>query len=539
VTRTRTETTNTIATMNSRELFSRRSFLKRATGTAFGASVFNTLLDLRLINNAMAGVNVSDYKALVCVFLDGGNDCNNMIIPAPADPRYAGYKSIRGPRLALWEDQAAAAARPLIDGAANPNNYWGVPLSTALTGSDAYAVHNSMAVGVSNTVPHSSVKSLFDTGKLSFVSNLGVLAYPVTKAQVNSKSAKLPPQLFSHNDQVTQWQTGVPDAISRTGWGGRTMDKMREELARLGIPPGSISMSVSLSGSNTWEVGDTVNQFQVSTSGAVSFTNYTGARKTIIDQVLRDATASAGGDATLSGERTNLHLRDFQKVNERAIFNGAALSQALTRLTAGQPDAAVGTQIDQSFGIVTGGTTFNNLSSLEQQLHTVARIISQRGFLGMQRQIFFVKMGGHDTHGDQPVAHAGLVSTASRAMGRFYDAMVALGVANKVTQFTASDFGRTFKSNGLGSDHAWGSHHMVCGGAVSGGRIFGTFPVLSLNGPDDYDSGSGATGRWIPKLSIDEYCATLARWFGLGEAELDAVFPNLHRFSSRNLGFMA
>jgi uncharacterized protein (DUF1501 family) len=383
-----------------------------------------------------------------------------------------------------------------------------------------------------------AVQNLWDTGKLAFVSNVGVLAQPVTRAQVIARSAKLPPQLFSHNDQVTQWQTGVPDAISRTGWGGRTMDKMREELARLGVPPGSISMSVSTAGSNTWEVGDTVNQFQVSTSGAVSFTNYTGSRRTLIDQVLRDA--ATGGDATLASQRLNLHLRDFQKVNERAIFNGAALSEALTRLTTGNPDATAGTAIDTAFGIgaAGGGGTFAQLSNLEQQLHMVARIIAERSFLGMQRQIFFVRMGGHDTHGDQPVAHAGLVSTTSRAMGRFYDAMAALSISEKVTQFTASDFGRTFKSNGLGSDHAWGSHHMVCGGAVQGGRLYGTYPTLQLDGPDDYDRGSGATGRWIPTLSIDEYCATLARWFGLGESELDTVFPNLNRFATRNLGFM-
>ncbi len=513
--------------MTSRELLSRRSFLRHAGGTVLGASACNALLDLRLINNAVAAVNVSDYKALVCVFLDGGNDSNNTLIPAPADPRYADYKSIRGPRLALWEDQAAAAARPLIDGNANPNNYWAIPLSNANTGSDSYAVHNFMP----------AVQSLWDSGKLAFVANVGVLAHPVVKSQVIAKTAKLPPQLFSHNDQVSQWQTGVPDQISRTGWGGRTMDKIREELALQGIPPGSISMSISAAGSNTWEVGDTVNQFQISTNGAVSFTNYSGNRRTLIDQILRDV--SAGGDSQLSQERANLHLKDFQKVNERAIYNGAALSQALARLTAGNPDASLGTAIDTAFGVGVNGGTFNGLSSLEQQLHITARIIAERSFLGMQRQIFFVRIGGHDTHGDQPVSHAGLVGTTSRAVGRFYDAMVALGIPDKVTQFTASDFGRTFKSNGLGSDHAWGSHHMVCGGAVNGGRLYGTLPTLQLDGPDDYDRGSGATGRWIPTLSIDEYCATLARWFGLGEAELDAVFPNLDRFSTRNLGFMS
>jgi uncharacterized protein (DUF1501 family) len=514
--------------MTSRELLSRRSFLNRAAGTAFGASVFNTLFDLRLINNAMAAVDVGDYKALVCVFMSGGNDGANMLIPAPADARYANYKTVRGPRLALWEDQAAATAGSAIqvNGANNPNIYYGIPLNTANTPGAAYAVHDRMP----------AVQNLFNTGKLAFIANVGTLVEPITKATYAAKTAKRPPQLESHNDQVTQWQTGVPDAISRTGWGGRSMDKMREELARLGIPPGSISMSVSLGGNNTWEVGDVVNQFQVSTNGAVSFTNYTGSRRTIMEKVLRDSVA--GGDSTLTAERQNLHLQDFQKVNERSLFNSASLAEALTRLTAGNTDAAAGAAIDTAFGIGTGGVTYANLSDLERQLHTVARIIAERSFLGMRRQIFFVQIGGFDTHGDQPVSHAGLLSTVSRAMGKFYDASVALGVPEKVTQFTAADFGRTFKSNGLGTDHAWGNHHMICGGAVNGGRLYGALPELVIGGANDY-SGNNGNGRWIPTLSTDEYGATLARWFGLGDAELDTVFPNLSRFPSRNLGFMA
>jgi uncharacterized protein (DUF1501 family) len=255
-----------------------------------------------------------------------------------------------------------------------------------------------------------------------------------------------------------------------------------------------------------------------------------------MNQILRDV--SNGGDAALNAQRTNLHLKDFQKVNERSIFNSASLATALGRVAPGGADASFGADIDGAFGIG-GSVTYNNLNGLEQQLHSVARIIAERNFLGMRRQIFFVQLGGHDTHGDQPVSHANLVSSTSNAMKKFYDATAALSVASKVTSFTASDFGRTFKSNGLGSDHAWASHHMVCGGAVQGGRIFGTFPTLQLGGPSDYDNGSSATGRWIPSLSADEYSATLARWFGLDESALDAVFPNLNRFATRNVGFMA
>ncbi len=509
--------------MTSRELLNRRNFLRRASGLLAGGTVANTLLDLRLINNAMATINVADYKALVCVFLAGGNDTNNMLLPAPTDPRYASYKATRGERLALWEDAAAAAARPTINGATNPNSYYARPLSNALTTGD-YAVHSGMP----------AVQTLFNTGKLAFVTNTGVQVEPANKSQIQAKSRKLPPQLFSHNDQVTQWQTSVPDVITKVGWGGGTSDRMRTELANQGIPLGSISMSVSLAGSNTWEVGNTVNQFQVSTSGAVSLQLYS-TRQAVIDSILRDPTA--GGSSALNTARTNLHERDFQKVNERAIYNGASLATALTRLTTGQPDAASGTTIDTQFGIG-GAVTYNSLNDLEKQLHTVARIIAERSFLGMRRQIFFVQLGGHDTHGDQPLAHNNLLATTSAALGKFYNATNALSVANKVTAFTASDFSRTFKSNGLGSDHAWGSHHMVCGGAVNGGRLYGTYPTLALNGPDDYDTGTSATGRWIPTQSVDEYSATLARWFGLDTAALNAVFPNLSRFPSSNLGFL-
>ena len=505
--------------MTSREIFSRRSFLRSAAGYSLGISATNALFDLRLLNNAVAATNVSDYKALVCLFLNGGNDASNMLIPWDSE-RYTNYRNIRGPRLALWRDAAEAATRET----GNPNAYYGVPL-TGVSDS-GYAVHNAM----------SGVQNLYNTNKLAFLPGVGTLVEPMTRAQYRAGTRRKPPQLFSHNDQVTEWMTSVPDQISRTGWGGRTIDRMKEELIRMNIPAGSISMSVSTSGSNIWEVGDVVNQFQVGTNGAVSFSNYIGSRKTLMDKILRDT--SSGGDALLESERTNLTLRDFRNINERALLNGASLSTALTRLTTGGINATTGTAINTAFGIPSPLAAYGNLPNIEQQLHTIARIIAERTYLGMKRQIFFCSIGGFDTHGDQPVAHNNLMASVSRAMAKFYAATQSLGIPEKVTTFSISDFGRTFKSNGLGTDHAWSNHHMIAGGAVNGGRVYGTFPNQTLGGPDDTDSGSGATGRFLPTTSTDEYGATLARWFGLGEAELDIVFPNLHRFASRNLGFM-
>ncbi len=497
--------------MTSREMFSRRDFLRRASGLALGAGAANAIFDLRLVNSALAQTPgaYSGYKALVCIFLSGGNDGNNLVIPYDSE-EYANYATIRGPRLALWKDQAS------VPGAGNPNVYYGLPLATTRTGGEMTAVHSSMP----------EIKTLFDANKLAFVRNVGVLTEPISRTEYRAGTKKKPPQLFSHNDQVSQWQTSIPDQISRTGWGGRTMDQVRADLARQNISTGKISMSVSLAGSNTWEVGDHVNQFQVSTSGIVSLTNYTGARKALIDKILRDP--SQGGDATLNAERENLSLLDFRDVNERALYNGASLSTAL----AGLPAAATS-------AINTAFATAGN-SGLAQQLKMVARIIAARGTLNMTRQIFFCSAGGYDTHGDQPVAHANLLAALSKSMKALHDATAApeLDVADKVTSFTAADFGRTCKSNGLGSDHAWGNHHMVCGGAVQGGKHYGSFPVFQLGGPSDTDNGN-PTGRWIPTTSVDEYSATLSRWFGVSESALDVIFPNLRRFPSRDLGFMS
>ena len=499
--------------MNTRDFISRRSFFQQATGLALGTGAANAILDLRLINSALAqsGGSYPDYKALVCVFLSGGNDGNNMVIPFDTD-RYASYAGVRGNSLALFRDAASAAAS-----GTNGNNYYGRALSTALTGGEEAAVHSSMP----------EMQTLFNAGKAAFIRNVGVLAEPLTRAEYRAGSKKRPSQLFSHNDQVTQWQTSIPDAISRTGWGGRMLDRVRLDLAQQNISPGQVSMSISIAGSNTWEVGEIVNQFKISTSGASTFRGYTGARKTLIDQLLREP--SQGGDATLNAARGNFGIVDFRNVNERSLLNGAALTTGLASLPAATTTA------------ITNAFTQANNSGLAQQLKMIARIIAARNSMGLRRQIFFCSIGGFDTHGLQPQAHANLMADVSRSIKAFYDATAApeVNVANKVTTFTAADFGRTFKSNGLGTDHAWGNNHIVAGGAVKGGHLYGSFPTFQLGGPSDTDSGAAsATGRWIPTTSVDEYSASLARWFGVPESSLDTIFPNLGRFPTRGLPFM-
>lgn len=501
--------------MTSADLINRRTFLRNASGLALGAGAANALFDLRLMQTALAqsGGSYPDYKALICVFLSGGNDGNNLVIPFDTD-RFNSYATVRGPGLALFRDAAAAAAS-----GTNGNTYFGLPLSTARTGGEEAAVHSSMA----------DMQTLFNLGKVAFVRNVGVLTEPLTRSEYRAGKKKKPPQLFSHNDQVTQWQTSIPNLISRTGWGGRLMDRVRLDFAQQNISPGQISMSVSIAGTNTWEVGEVVNQFKISTSGASTFQGYSGAsntaRRTLIDQLLRDP--SQGGDAVLNSTRGNLGMVDFRNINERSLLNGSALTSGLASLP-----AAVTTAINTAFA--------GNNTGLASQLKMIARIIAARNTMGMRRQIFFCSIGGFDTHGLQPAAHAGLLSEVSRGMKALYDATAdpAINVADKVTSFTAADFGRTFKTNGQGTDHAWGNNHLVVGGAVQGGKLYGAFPSFQLGGPNDTDNGSGATGRWIPTTSVDEYSASLARWFGVEDSALDVIFPNLKRFPNRNLGIM-
>ena len=289
-------------------------------------------------------------------------------------------------------------------------------------------------------------------------------------------------------------------------------------------------MSVSIAGTNTWEVGEVVSQFKVGSGGASTFPGYNTKtadnRTNVINAILRDA--AHGGDTQLNAARLNHGIVDFRDVNERSLLNGTALSAGLATLPAN-----VTTAINNSF------TQANN-TGLAQQLKMVARIIAARQTLGMRRQIFFCSIGGFDTHGTQPASHANLLADVSRSMKALYDATATpeLNAADKVTSFTAADFGRTFKSNGSGTDHAWGNHHMVLGGAVKGGKLYGSFPVFQLGGPSDLD-GSNPTGRWIPTTSVDEYSATFARWFGVPESAIDAIFPNLRRFPTRGVPFLA
>jgi uncharacterized protein (DUF1501 family) len=444
-------------------LSSRRDFLRQTACAALTTTgILSTVWDLRMVNAAVPAVN--DYKALVCIFLYGGNDGNNLLVPrSGAD--YAGYAGARNV-LALPQSSL-------------------LPITPAVSDGRDYGLHPSCA----------QLQSLFSQGKLAILSNVGTLLAPLTRAQFLAGSAAVPSQLFSHNDQAIQWQTSIPDAEPRTGWGGRCADLLAS------VNEGSqISMSVSLGGVNLFEVGESVQQYHVSTSGSVGLTGLSAGQI----QTMRDL---------IGQEHVNLFEHSQAQLMNRAIENDALLTAAL----AGAP--AVNTAFP--------GT------QLGEQLRMVARLISARNGLSMKRQIFFCAVGGYDTHGDQLNGHAQLLQELSGAMSAFHNSTVEMGISSQVTTFTASDFGRTLPCNGLGSDHGWGGHQLILGGAVRGGRLYGTYPTLVVDGPNDT-----GLGRWIPTTSVDEYSATLARWFGVPASDMTTVFPNLGRFAQPDLGFM-
>ncbi len=473
---------------------SRRHFIGAACCAAVGATGFlSSLASLRLMGAAASPGNgpqgrrsaaslPPDYKALVCLFLQGGNDANNLIIPTDATT-YAAYAKARS-NLALPQTGL-------------------LPISPRTSDGRSYALHPA--------VPE--LQSLFGAGKAALLANVGTLVYPTTLAQYNAGSVPLPPQLFSHADQQVQWQSSVPDKPTTTGWGGRLAD-----LVNAFNSNNAISMSISMAGTNFFQVGNTVTPYAVSSAGAVTFAGTAGGNNPIRYQAQKDLFAASQPD---------LFDTAFAGISGSSIANADFLNTTL----AGAP------QLTTVFPNTTPGSTYNSASA---QLKMVARLISAAPSLGLKRQIFFVQLGGWDTHASQldstnPDAgtHATLLADISQALNAFYNATIELGIANQVTTFTASDFGRTFTSNGDGSDHGWGNHQIIVGGAVNGGNIYGTMPSLAVGGSDDT-----GRGRWIPSTSVDEYAATIATWFGVSATDLPSVLPNVGRFAHPNLGFL-
>jgi uncharacterized protein (DUF1501 family) len=481
--------------MKSSTGISRRNFLRQAGCTGMSAlPLLNTLLNLRLMEGVASADSPpanGEYRALVCILLGGGNDSFNMLVPREASA-YATYQASRS-NLALTSGQ-------LI-----PINPIGLP---------QYGVHYLMP----------ELASLFESGKAAFIANVGSLIEPVqNRTQVAQNLKRLPLGLYSHSDQIEQWQTSIPHSRSGIGWGGRMADLLKDLNSIQTVP-----MNISLDGSNVFQTGNTGAEYSITPDGAVGLTGYNAAWQQYQD--LQNAMSSAV-DSQLAQQYSNLLSQTFnsrkkQSVDAYQIFANAT-APALPN-----------------------GVTFPN-TYLGQRLQMIAKAIQGRVGVGAVRQTFFIQWSGWDHHSDVLENQAVMLPQVSAAVGAFYNALVAIGDAqgvpleNKVTLFTISDFGRTLTSNSRGSDHAWGGNQFVVGGAVAGQKIYGTYPSLTLNpesGPEANPLDTGR-GRFIPTTSCDQFFAELALWLGVSKSNLPLIFPNIGNFyitgsSAPPLGFL-
>ena len=451
----------------------RRTFLRNVSAmSAFGLA---SRLDLVKFIAEAEAQSAPDYKALVCVFMFGGNDGNNTVIPIDA----AGYGQY-------------AAVRPASSG---------INLAQASL-LPIQPINLGMPFGLHPALPE--LQTLFVQKKMAILANVGTLLQPTTQAQYNAGVRPL--SLYSHADQQAQWQSAISNSAAGTGWGGRVADKVASFNASSGFP-----VVTSLGGTVLFTTGTATSPLTIPVTGSFALSGYTG---------------SAASNARLA---TVQQMLAQGSANSFVAGANAISTQALNLSTTVNPILSSSNS--------TVAPIFANLkTNTAGELYQVAKMIEARAATGAKRQIFFVQLGSFDTHGDQINRQQNLFAELSPALKAFYDATVALGVSAQVTTFTLSDFGRTFQpASGGGTDHAWGNHHFIIGDSVKGGSIYGQYPQLVLKGPSDAE----AEGRWLPTTAVDQYGATLARWLGVASADLGAVFPNLAKFPTSDLGFMS
>jgi len=442
----------------------RRSFIKYASlaaaGNAAGLHPFGAL-------NALSQ-NTPGYKALVCVFLFGGNDANNTLIQFDT-AGYNNYSTLRGP-LAIPQNQ-------LLQLSSAPN----------------FALNPNLP----------DIQALFNSNAAAIVTNVGTLVEPINRTQYLA-GQPVPTNLFSHPDQQLEWQNAAQSGSTQTGWAGRIADTINNSYN----PSATIPMITSVAGDTLFCNGASSTPVSVSPGNLGPGQCSEGTTECTAQQAAAQALLGFSSGLTL--------VQADNSITTNAYAYAKTLSNAVQSITPLK-------------------TVFPTANGLAAQLQQIAQIIQVRAALGVNRQIFFAGIGNFDTHSDQLTLQNGLLASISPALSAFYQATQELGVQNNVTTFTMSDFSRTFQPNSnTGTDHAWGSHHIVIGGAVNGGKMYGTFPTLALGGPDD----SGSNGRWVPSTASVQYASTLAQWFGVSPAQLPTIFPNIGSFATNNLGFV-
>jgi uncharacterized protein (DUF1501 family) len=457
---------------------SRRAFLKRASALSIAGAAAPWALNLAAMADASAA-GATDYKAMVCIFLYGGNDYANTVVPYDA-ASYNTYQAMR---------PTFAHARASLDATL-------LKPATAPVDSAGVAHEYALAPNLAPLMP------LFDGGQLGVLMNIGTLIQPTTKAQWNAKSVKLPAKLFSHNDQQSTWQSSAPEG-AKSGWGGRIGDIFESGNTN------STFTCVNVSGNAIFMSGASAVQYQVSTNGSVPLNG-------LKSPLFGSSAATEALRTLITQPRTHMLENEYNRVAKRSVDANTVLTSAL----------ATGTAL---------ATPYPASNNLGDQLKMVARMIAAAPALGAKRQVFFVSLGGFDLHDKMATSHPVLMKTVADAMAAFYASTVELGVADSVTSFTASDFGRTMTGNNDGADHGWGSMHFVMGGAVKGKSLYGTAPVVANGGPDDVGQG-----RLLPTTSVDQLAATLGKWMGVSDSALLTLLPSLSNYnaSARTLGFL-
>ena len=478
--------------MDLKKKISRREFIVQSNCAAIGtASLLSSLLSLKLTAGAVSASNYGDYKALICLFLNGGNDSFNMLVPRET-AAYQIYKSVRGGTyLADGVSYNVNSLQNNINGAeglAHQKDHL-LPITSEGQDFQEFGIHPDLPF----------LKKLYDQGDLAFISNVGSLIEPTSLSEYNAATKALPEGLFSHPDHQIHWQTLVPQVrgTNPKGWAGRmaeTMDHANQQS--------NISMNISLSGTNVLQTGFSTVPYITDPSGVVQLKNYS-----------QDPTLKLSVDNLLSNHYHNIYSKTLTQSNKKSIETSIYFKEALDGLSQPFDPYAI-----------------RYYSDTASRLSMISKILEARGSLGMNRQIFFVERGGWDHHNSVIVPQSDLFIELNDAIEMFWTNIVNLGLENNVVLYTASDFGRTLTSNGSGSDHAWGGNHFIISGSANGGKVYGEYPLLSTGGP--YDIGRG---RILPTTSVDAYMAELAGWFGVPQSEITTVIPNIANFNFANV----